>query len=159
VVAVSPGLCIGEPDYLVMPKDYRLHEHNFQNVAGDAMRDMSALSQDGWEVNTAVIGFPYIHVLWERDVDWQAPEADHTACTAAQAAIARERDELKEYVAVSARSLEETTAQRGALDGERSQAVSERDEARNVARQLKAELEQAQSERDQLRAQLTAREQ
>jgi hypothetical protein len=135
-----------------MPKEYRLHEHNFQNVPGDAMRDMSALSQDGWEVNTAVIGFPYIHVLWERGTDWQAPQADHTACTAAQAAIAQERDAAVARDQGSAQAAQEQADQA-------SRAEAEREDARNVARQLKAELEQATAERDQLRVQLTARDQ
>lgn len=127
-----------------MPSQFRLHEHNFQNAPGDAMDDMSALSKDGWKVNTATIGFPYIHVLWEREVG-EAPSqaADHSTC----------RAEMDRLAGVAAQH-EGAGALLEAAKAHQAQLEAERDQAREVARQLKADKERAETERDQLRAQI-----
>jgi len=108
---------------------FKLHEHNFQNVAGDRMTDMDRLSAEGWEIESSAIGFPIIHVLWRKDVDAPAQDANHAQCQAdlAQAQAAAEAVRSQANTALSTRTQE------------RDQALKERDEARDEARQLRAE--------------------
>lgn len=125
-----------------MPKLYRLHEHNFQNNPGDAMEDMAGISGDGWEINTCVIAFPYIHVLWEKDTDAQQPKAEGSSAHVQGlrddvAAAQKERDEAKAAHEETARELDEAKQAAGEL-------AVQRDQYRHQAAQLQVRLDAAQ---------------
>ena len=126
-----------------MVYEYRLDEHNFQNQPGDEMLDMREMSRAGWEIDNSVIAFPYVHALWKREIGGKQPQAvGHSDCAEHISQLQAEAAQAREEAAVQVQRLQ-----------------NERDAARDVARQLKAAKEQAENERDQLRAQLTGRQQ
>jgi len=112
---------------------FRLHEHNFQNVVGDRMTDMDQLSEEGWDVVSCTIAFPYVHVLWSKDAGASEARApvSHDLCKEKQDQLQAEKEQLRN----------QANAALNARTQERDQAVKERDEAREIARQFKAEAD------------------
>jgi hypothetical protein len=79
-----------------MALEFRLHEHNYQNVDGDVMVDMGVLSAEGWGLVDTTIGFPFVHALWSREVGGKPAPADHSGCEQDVAKLTKERDDARE---------------------------------------------------------------
>ncbi len=156
-----------------MPKEFRFHEHNFQNNPGDTLLDMNRISAAGWEINAVAIGFPYLHALWQREVrpgtgaetvgalrDSAGPLGDRTVSLEAaldahrevSAADQAELATLREQLAGAQAQIAEHSSCQAELS-RLSQLVAERESTRT---QLEAERDQA---RNIAREQQAARQQ
>jgi hypothetical protein len=67
-------------DSLAMAKQYRLNQYTVAPRAGqpngeEANALMDEMTENGWEVHTAHVSYPEVHILWVRDSEEKETKA------------------------------------------------------------------------------------